>query len=58
VKGAGIAAVPGSTLPVHRVGRRPGAPLSAYWLGQAGFLLETDHLRILIDAYLSDTLAE
>jgi L-ascorbate metabolism protein UlaG (beta-lactamase superfamily) len=40
------------------VGRRPGAPLSAYWLGQAGFLLETDHLRILIDAYLSDTLAE
>lgn len=29
-----------------------------HWLGQAGFLLETRGLRILIDPYLSDSLAE
>ena len=28
------------------------------WLGQAGFLLETGGVRILIDPYLSDSLAE
>lgn len=34
------------------------AALSLYWLGQAGFLLEASGLRILIDPYLSDSLAK
>ncbi len=39
--------------------RRSGAGgLSAWWLGQAGFLLEGGGRRVLVDAYLSDTLAE
>jgi L-ascorbate metabolism protein UlaG (beta-lactamase superfamily) len=32
--------------------------VSAWWLGQAGFLLEGGGRRVLVDAYLSDTLAE
>jgi L-ascorbate metabolism protein UlaG (beta-lactamase superfamily) len=41
---------------------RSGAPetaregLALYWLGQAGFLVESASLRILIDPYLSDSL--
>lgn len=35
----------------------PSGRLSLYWLGQAGFLIETPKLRIVIDAYLSDSLA-
>ena len=34
----------------------PGAP-GLFWLGQAGFWIETARLRILIDPYLSDSLA-
>lgn len=34
----------------------PGSP-GLFWLGQAGFWLETGHHRILIDPYLSDSLA-
>jgi L-ascorbate metabolism protein UlaG (beta-lactamase superfamily) len=29
-----------------------------YWLGQAGFIIQTGARRVLIDPYLSDTLAE
>jgi L-ascorbate metabolism protein UlaG (beta-lactamase superfamily) len=29
-----------------------------YWLGQAGFVIDTAHARLLIDPYLSDTLAQ
>jgi L-ascorbate metabolism protein UlaG (beta-lactamase superfamily) len=29
-----------------------------YWLGQAGFVIDCDGLRMLIDPYLSDSLAE
>ena len=38
-----------------------GAPetgCALWWLGQAGFLIEIGGLRIIIDAYLSDSLAE
>lgn len=38
-----------------------GAPqdgAALWWLGQAGFLIEMGGLRIVIDAYLSDSLAE
>lgn len=45
-----------SSVPTRR-GASRGA-LSAWWLGQAGFLLEGGGWRILVDAYLSDTLAE
>jgi len=31
--------------------------LSVWWLGQAGFLVEAPGVRLIIDAYLSDTLA-
>jgi L-ascorbate metabolism protein UlaG (beta-lactamase superfamily) len=50
-------------LPTDRAAARPGAAVSAragvtlHWLGQAGFLLESASLRILIDPYLSDSLA-
>ncbi len=38
--------------------RRTDERLSLWWLGQAGFLLEWSGLRILIDPYLSDSLAQ
>lgn len=44
-----------------RIERRPGFPESGapglFWLGQAGFWIETGRHRILIDPYLSDSLA-
>ena len=48
------AAVP---LPRRRAGAAAGATLSAWWLGQAGFLIEGGGVRLVVDAYLSDTLA-
>jgi L-ascorbate metabolism protein UlaG (beta-lactamase superfamily) len=35
-----------------------GGAISAWWLGQAGFLLEGGGRRVLVDPYLSDTLAD
>lgn len=32
--------------------------VTLYWLGQAGFVIEFDRFRMLIDPYLSDSLAE
>lgn len=44
-----------------RIDRQPGFPAPGqpgiFWLGQAGFWLETGDHRILIDPYLSDSLA-
>ncbi|MCX5478615.1 MBL fold metallo-hydrolase [Kaistia geumhonensis] len=44
-----------------RIERRPGFPKPGepglFWLGQAGFWIETGRHRILIDPYLSDSLA-
>lgn len=34
-----------------------GGEVVLYWLGQAGFVIECDGLRMLIDPYLSDSLA-
>lgn len=45
-----------AAIPARRTGG--GGALAAFWLGQAGFLLEGGGRRVLIDAYLSDTLAE
>jgi L-ascorbate metabolism protein UlaG (beta-lactamase superfamily) len=48
-------------IPAARSGARAaggaGEGLSLWWLGQAGFLLESPSARILIDPYLSDSLA-
>lgn len=44
-----------------RIERQPGFPAPGrpglFWLGQAGFWIETGRHRILIDPYLSDSLA-
>jgi len=53
----GLAATAGP-VPLSRVGPAPGADLSAWWLGQAGFLIEAPGIRLVLDPYLSDTLAE
>ncbi len=39
-------------------GRADAPDLKAWWLGQAGFLFESGDLRILVDPYLSDSLAQ
>lgn len=44
-------------VPLRRSGAAGGAALSAWWLGQAGFLVEAGGARLVVDAYLSDTLA-
>jgi hypothetical protein len=40
-----------------RLAARPGAGTRLYWLGQAGFVLESEGRRLVIDPYLSDSLA-
>src|ERR1700712_4628335 len=40
-----------------RSGPRIGE-LTLHWLGQAGFVIEFNRFRMLIDPYLSDSLAE
>lgn len=50
--------VPCPRLPTHRTALPPAVAARLYWLGQAGFLIETQQLRVLIDPYLSDSLAE
>jgi L-ascorbate metabolism protein UlaG (beta-lactamase superfamily) len=46
----------------ERLADRANAPQAGevvlYWLGQAGFVIDCDGLRMLIDPYLSDSLAE
>lgn len=44
--------------PPARRGHVPEGSVHVYWLGQAGFLLDSAAVRIIIDPYLSDTLAE
>ncbi len=36
----------------------PGASLEIHWLGQAGFVIDTAGYRLVIDPYLSNSLAE
>lgn len=46
-------------LPLEDYLRRPAAPgIRLLWLGQAGFVLEASEKRLVIDPYLSDSLAE
>jgi len=48
----------GVVVPAERPDTPPPDSVSLYWLGQAGFLIDTAALRIVIDPYLSDSLAE
>lgn len=41
-----------------RLKRRPGNELAIHWLGQAGFVIDMAGARLVIDPYLSDSLAE
>lgn len=54
---ARLQAIPFSTSLAEKLAAGPGADISLYWLGQAGFVLDVDGRRIAIDPYLSDTLA-
>ncbi len=40
-----------------RLKARPGDGLQLYWLGQAGFVIDIAGRRVVVDPYLSDTLA-
>ena len=42
----------------ERLKARPADDLTLYWLGQAGFVIDISSIRIVIDPYLSDSLAE
>jgi L-ascorbate metabolism protein UlaG (beta-lactamase superfamily) len=42
----------------ERLSRPPAEGVRFYWLGQAGFVLEMDGRRLVVDPYLSDSLAE
>jgi L-ascorbate metabolism protein UlaG (beta-lactamase superfamily) len=49
-------------IPLHkplaaRLKARPGDGLQLYWLGQAGFIIDIAGHRLVVDPYLSDTLA-
>ncbi|ASV83899.1 beta-lactamase superfamily domain protein [Ochrobactrum quorumnocens] len=47
------------TLPLKEYLREPPQPgIRLFWLGQAGFVLEASEKRIVIDPYLSDSLAK
>lgn len=40
-----------------KLARGPGNGVSLYWLGQAGFVIDAHGRRVVIDPYLSDSLA-
>jgi L-ascorbate metabolism protein UlaG (beta-lactamase superfamily) len=42
---------------IERLKRPPTAQVEAYWLGQAGFVMDIAGMRLVIDPYLSDSLA-
>lgn len=50
------APLPGSL--VQRLAAPPGEPLTLVWLGQAGWVVDGAGMRVVIDAYLSDSLVE
>jgi L-ascorbate metabolism protein UlaG (beta-lactamase superfamily) len=40
-----------------KLAKGPARGVSLYWLGQAGFVIDADSQRVVIDPYLSDSLA-
>jgi L-ascorbate metabolism protein UlaG (beta-lactamase superfamily) len=53
-----LAAQPFSGSLAERLASPPSFEPALYWLGQAGFVLELSGRRLVIDPYLSDSLAE
>lgn len=53
-----LSLLPCATVPLQREEIPAGVALRIYWLGQAGFLIDSRGLRVVIDPYLSDSLAE
>jgi L-ascorbate metabolism protein UlaG (beta-lactamase superfamily) len=41
----------------ERLSRRPSGKTEIYWLGQAGFVIDIVGMRLVVDPYLSDSLA-
>jgi L-ascorbate metabolism protein UlaG (beta-lactamase superfamily) len=58
VRAASLTAVGFDEPLVARIARPLEDALAIYWLGQAGFLIRTPGATLLIDPYLSDSLAE
>lgn len=54
---ARLGAIPFDEPLAERLAKGPGDGVSLYWLGQAGFVIDADGKRIVIDPYLSDSLA-
>ncbi|TVR32117.1 MAG: MBL fold metallo-hydrolase [Spirochaetaceae bacterium] len=50
--------LPCAAVPLQREEMPAGVALRIHWLGQAGFLIDSRGLRLVIDPYLSDSLAE
>ena len=50
--------VPFSGSLAAKLAAQPAAGVRLYWLGQAGFVIEAGGRRLVIDPYLSDSLAE
>jgi L-ascorbate metabolism protein UlaG (beta-lactamase superfamily) len=55
---AELAALPFAEPLEAQLARPPAEGLSLYWLGQAGFVIDAGGRRLVIDPYLSDSLAE
>lgn len=53
-----LSPVPFSGSLTERLAVPPADGIRFYWLGQAGFVIATNRFRIVIDPYLSDSLAE
>lgn len=54
---ASLSAVPFDGPLAEKLAAGPGDGVSLYWLGQAGFVIDAYGRRIVIDPYLSDSLA-
>lgn len=53
-----LSIVPSSAIPSYRDRFKDGVQFHVYWLGQAGFVLDSPTARVVIDPYLSNSLAE
>lgn len=54
---ARLEAIPFAGSLADKLAGGPGSGVSLYWLGQAGFVIDAGGRRIVIDPYLSDSLA-
>lgn len=53
-----VTATPFAEPLARRLATPPGSAVTLYWLGQAGFVIDGAGRRLVIDPYLSDSLAE